>query len=206
MRRAVVVHNGIDVSRFRPDPEARAEMRGMLGIPTSATVAVHLARREPMKDHATLLAALELMPHLVCILAGTGTETLPDRPRLYRLGARSDVPRVLAAADLILSSSAYGEGFSNAIAEGMATGLPAIATDVGDVREIIGDTGWVVRPRDPREMVAAVHKFISEDISAQRQRAIAGRDRIVNHFSLTTAVARLSSLYYDLCRHQTTRP
>ena len=112
-------------------------MRGELAIPADALVVAHVARADPMKDHVTLLAAMAQLPALRALLIGPGTEKLAEVPNVVRLGRRLDVARLLAASDIVVSSSAFGEGFSNALAEGMSCGLPAVATDVGDAREIL---------------------------------------------------------------------
>ncbi len=104
---------------------------------------------DPMKDHQSFLAAMTELPHVQAMLIGAGSKDLRAGSNIMCLGGRDDVPRLLAAADVVVSSSAFGEGFSNAIAEGMACGLPAVATAVGDAHLIVGDTGLVVPPSNP---------------------------------------------------------
>src|SRR5262249_35104087 len=142
--RSEIVPNGIEVERYKPDAAARANVRRELGIADNAMVLAHVARVDPMKDHAGFLRAMAQLPDVQALLVAAGTEELAATPSVHRLGRRADVPRLLAAADIVVSSSAFGEGFSNAIAEGMACGLPPVATDVGDARIIIGSTGLVV--------------------------------------------------------------
>jgi glycosyltransferase involved in cell wall biosynthesis len=197
-RRAEIVPNGIDTQRFRPDANLRAAVRRELGIPAEAIVLAHVARINPMKDHDCFLAAMAELPDLRALLIGTGTEHLPDRPNLLRLGRRDDVERLLPAADLIVSSSAFGEGFSNALSEGMACGLPAVSTDVGDAALIVGDTGAVVPPRDPRALASAISALASEDTAVRAERARRARARIVEEFSLERSVARWSGIYAAL--------
>jgi glycosyltransferase involved in cell wall biosynthesis len=198
-RRSAVIHNGVDVARFAPDPARKIEIRHTLGIGETTPLIAHVARMDPMKDHRTLLAALALLPDIHCLAIGTGTESLPDLRNLHRLGRRDDVPSLLQAADVILSSSAYGEGFSNALAEGMAAGLPAVATDVGDAREIIADTGVIVAPRDPAALAAGIRSLVSEDGEARRHRSEQSRNRIREHFSLARSVAQFGDTYRELC-------
>ena len=129
------------------------------------------------------------------LAAGAGTETLPERPGLLRLGRRADVPRLYAACDLVVSSSAFGEGFSNALAEGMAAGLPAVATDVGDARRIVGETGRTVPPRDPEALARAVRDLLALPPDDRAAVAADARRRIVTHFSLDRSVAAFDALH-----------
>ncbi len=197
-RKAEVIANGIDVDQFRPDVAARAAVRQELGIPSDATVVAHLARVDLMKDHEGFLAAMAQLPHLRAVLIGSRTETLPEQSNALRLGRRQDVARLLAAADFIVSSSRFGEGFSNAIAEGMACGLPAISTEVGDARIIVGDAGIIVPPGNPNALAAAIRTLADEPVSERARRGAGARARIVENFSMALAVRRHAELYASL--------
>jgi glycosyltransferase involved in cell wall biosynthesis len=197
-RRSVVIPNGIEVDRFKPDSAARAALRKELGITQDSFVLAHVARVDPMKDHETLLAALAELPNVVTLLAGTGTERLPTTPNIRPLGRREDVARILAASDAVVSSSAFGEGFSNALAEGMACGLPAVATDVGDAALIVGDTGLTVPPRDVQALASAIRSLAAEPAAARAQQGARARARIAEKFSMTQAIGQFAELYASL--------
>lgn len=194
-RRATIVFNGIDVGLFKPDMGARREIRRELGIADDAFVLAHVARVDPMKEHADFFAAMRKLSDIYALVVGAGTERLPGAPNLHRLGARTDVARLYVAADVVVSSSAFGEGFSNAIAEGMACGLPAVATDVGDARTIVGDTGLIVPPRDSDKLAAAIRTLASESPDRRIERARRARIRIVENFSLERARGRFEEIY-----------
>jgi glycosyltransferase involved in cell wall biosynthesis len=197
-RRAEVVANGIDVDAFRPDPAARRALRLDLGIPENAIVLAHVARVDAMKDHAAFLAAMAHLPDVSALLVGAGTESLPGAHNVIRLGRRHDVARLFAAADFVVSSSRFGEGFSNVLGEGMACGLPAIATDVGDAKFIVGDTGVVVPPEDPVALAAGIRTLAGESAAARAERGARARAHIVENFALTGAVERHVQLYASL--------
>jgi glycosyltransferase involved in cell wall biosynthesis len=197
-QRSAIVPNGIDTVAFKPDPAARAAVRRGLAVPPGALVVAHVARADPMKDHATLLAALAQLPDLRALLIGPGTENLAEAPNVVRLGRRRDVARLLAASDIVVSSSAFGEGFSNALAEGMACGLPAVATDVGDAREILGDTGLIVPPRDPQALADALKSLAAEPAALRTARGERARARIVENFTLNRAAERFAALHASL--------
>ncbi len=197
-RRALVIPNGIDIDRFRPDPQARITARAALGLDPGALVLAHVARCDAMKDHQTFLAAMAHLPKAHALIIGAGTDRLPEQPRVLRLGHRDDVPGLLAASDVVVSSSAYGEGFCTALAEGMACGLPAVATDVGDARTILGDTGYVVPPRDSGAVVEAIRKLDAEGPNDRAARGKAARQRIVAKFSLERAERLFFELYRQL--------
>lgn len=197
-RRAQVVANGIDVVEFQPDPAARRAVRAELGIAEDAAVLAHVARVDPMKDHGSFLAVMAALPDLSALLVGAGTEKLAAAPNIVRLGRRCDVARLFAAADFVVSSSRFGEGFSNVLAEGMACGLPAVATDVGDAKLIVGDTGLVVPPGSPNALAAAIRTLAAEPPAARAERASRARARIVENFAMGHAIHRYLELYGSL--------
>jgi glycosyltransferase involved in cell wall biosynthesis len=194
-RRFPVIANGIDTDRFRPDPAVRHALRSQLGIAADTPLLAHVARLDPMKDHATLVAALDRLPGVTALAVGAGSEGLPEQPRLFRLGRRDDMPAIYAACDLVVSTSAFGEGFSTVLGEGMATALPAVATDVGDAAAIVGDCGRIVPPRQPGALAAAVRDLLA--LSATERAAIGhrARQRIVGEYSLARAVAAFDALH-----------
>jgi glycosyltransferase involved in cell wall biosynthesis len=108
------------------------------------------------------------------------------------------VERLLAAADVVVCSSAFGEGFSNALGEGMACGLPAVATDVGDAALIVGDTGLIVPPQDPHALAAAIRTLAGEGAAARAERGTRARARIVANFGMKRAIERYAELYASL--------
>lgn len=194
-RAFTVIANGIDTERFRPDPTARARLRAEFDFGETEFVVLHVARIDPMKDHAMLVALAAALPRLRFVAIGEGTETLDGPPNLMRLGVRRDVPQWLAAGDALISTSRYGEGFSNVIAEAMAAGLPVIATDVGDAARIVGDAGFVAAPSDRASLADALNKLAampSEGRAALGRRA---RQRIQDRFSVAASVEAFDVLH-----------
>jgi glycosyltransferase involved in cell wall biosynthesis len=193
-----VAPNGIDIDRFKPNPAARQAVRAEFGIPDDAILIAHAARLDPSKDHGLFLAAMRELPDLRALLIGTGTETLPGADNLHRLGRRRDIPELLSAADIIVSSSAFGEGFSNVIAEGMACGLPVVATDVGDARAIAGEAGRIIPPGDKAALIEAIRELASLPAGERSALGALARRRVVDNFSLCHAVDRFAGLYAGL--------
>jgi glycosyltransferase involved in cell wall biosynthesis len=194
-RRLATIANGIDTERFRPDPQARHEVRAALGIADDAVVVLHVARVDPMKDHGSFLAAMAQVPSLVGLMAGEGTQQLSGPANVWGLGLRRDILRLYAAADIVASTSAFGEGFSNAVAEGMSAGLVAVATDVGDIRRIVGETGWIVPPGDPGRFAVALGEAAALPESELRRRGMAARERVEANFTLAQAADSFARLY-----------
>ncbi len=212
-RRWEIVPNGIDVERFRPDPEARVRMRTELGLPPGSFVICLPARFDPMKDHATFLAAAARFAQTCSaarfLLVGRGNDArnarlcpLLDRSncadRILLQGERQDMPAVLASADVVSLSSSFGEGFPNVIAEAMACGTPVVSTDVGDAARIVGTAGAIVPVRDSEAMAAAWHDFYALGAEGRTARGQVARRRIVEAYALPAIVARYEALYEQL--------
>ena len=194
-RRSEVIPNGIDTDKFRPDAARRSRLRAELDIPADAFVAIHVARVDPMKDHKMFLQGLAANPRIYGLLVGAGTEDLVLPTNVQALGLRRDTERLYPAADVVVSTSAFGEGFSNILAEGMSSGLVPIATDVGDSQLIIADTGHLIPRRDP-EVLAKTLGIESANAADERaSRGLRARARIEENFTLARAADRYERLY-----------
>jgi len=111
-----------------------------------------------------------------------------------RLGQRDDIPDILAASDILVSTSRFGEGFSNVMVEAMICGLPVVATDVGDARRIVGDTGLVVLPGDEDGLVEAL-AGLTTDAGRRRRLGQAARERAQANFGMDRMVDAFWGLY-----------
>lgn len=204
-RRLAVIPNGIDAERFRPDPEARARLRAELGIAQHRVVAVHAARVDPMKDHAGLLAAAALTPEIEFLLVGAGTEALALPGNARALGRRDDIARIYAAGDIVVSSSSFGEGFSNALAEGMAAGLAPVSTRVGDAALILGGLGRLAEPGRPHDLAEGLRALAALDPGERHAVGDAARARVATAFGPAAMAARFLEAWHEagadgLCR------
>jgi glycosyltransferase involved in cell wall biosynthesis len=218
--RMVVIPNGYDLSRFAPDAAARERLRREWGVPDEVPLLGMVARFDPFKDHANLIEALARLRRsggrFVCLLVGTSMQSdnpvIADRLRdaglqdvVRLLGPRPDIPDVMNALDVhVLSSSA--EAFPNVLAEAMACGTPCVTTDVGDAALIVGDTGWVVPPRDSAALAEALQQALQawSDRPAWAQRQAACRARIAEHFSIEAMVDRYRAVWRGVASQ--TRP
>ena len=138
-------------------------------------------------------SAKGLEPYRAAALATLETANLGTRLR-WR-GQVRDMPAFYSALDLLTSSSAFGESFSNVAAEAMACGVPCVLTNVGDAREIVSDTGLVVPPRDPEALAAAWDAMLGRtgpELSA------ACRRRVEEHFSVERLVEATEAALYEL--------
>ncbi|TSE29269.1 glycosyltransferase [Tepidimonas taiwanensis] len=209
--RMVVISNGYDLTRFQPDAAARERWRATWKIPPGVPLIGMVARWDPYKDHANLLAALAAVRRagvaFQAVLVGSGVT--PDNPCLTAqireaglsgdvllVGPQRDIPGVMAALDVHVLSSA-AEAFPNVLAEAMACGTPCVTTDVGDAAAIVGETGWVVPPRDASALAAVIQQAIGAmaDRAAWRARQQACRARITEHYGIDAMVQRYRAVW-----------
>ncbi len=196
--RVEVIYNGVDLSAFAANEQnLRSEVREKLGLADSDLVVMMVARLHPLKDHLTALEAVrslsKLRPDIKLVLVGDGEE----RPRIgafikehslvsnvRALGTRTDVARLLSAADVFLLSS-ISEGIPLTIIEAMAAGIPVISTDVGGVSEMVthGVTGLLAPPKSP-DAIAEQILAVSSDASLRTNLIENARAKAYETFSL----------------------
>jgi glycosyltransferase involved in cell wall biosynthesis len=203
--RFIVIPNGIDVEQFRPEARLREGVRAEWGVLPHETLVGIVARLDPMKDYSSFLEAAAKLARrergLRFVSVGTGPKgyaaVLQEQARRLGLdermiwaGPRGDLPAVYNALDLLVSSSAFGEGFSNVLGEAMACGVPCVATDVGDAREILGDSDKVVPPRDTEALVAGIVALLAQLRLEGARLGARVRQRVAENFSAETLVQR----------------
>ncbi|MCP9443059.1 MAG: glycosyltransferase [Nitrospira sp.] len=208
--KVVVIDNGIDTNYFTFDATGRDRVRNEWRVSSRERLIGLVGRLDVMKDHRTFLQACALLTRkrkdvrFVCIGGGgaayrTELEVLAERlgivDRLIWAGPRSDMPAAYSALDIAVSSSSFGEGFSNAIAEAMACERPCVVTDVGDSSRIVGDTGEVTPPRDPEALAGALISMLDR-IEQDPEIGPQARVRIVDAFSVERMVSRTESVLF----------
>lgn len=210
--RMVVIPNGFEIDRFRPDPQARRSVRAELGLSADARVIGLIARFDPQKDHAGFVRAAGLLhrraPDVHFLLCGDGIdrsnvalgrwiEQAGVAEQCHLLGRRDDVARLTAALDVATSSS-VGEGFPNVIGEAMSCGVPCVVTDVGDSAQIVADTGYVVPPADAQALAAAWENLIARTPAERATLGASARLRIEQHYTLAAVARRYAELYEEV--------
>ncbi len=205
----LVINNGFDVNRFKPNREARARVRSEWGIKNEQLIGV-VARLDPLKCHRTFLEAAALLSKerkdVRFVIVGDGSrnylsnlrllsQQLGLSKRLTWAGAREDMPAVYNALDILCSSS-YAEGFPNVIGEAMACGVPCVVTDVGDSAKIAVDTGVVVPPGDPRMLADGLKTML---LRLHGINPLELRERIVRRFSIESMVEATEKALIEVC-------
>lgn len=209
----VYIPNGFELSEFRPNPERRKIIRQELGIDKSVPVICLAARFDPQKDHGTFFTAAaglsKKLPAAHYVLCGDGIEwgnnlltcMIPDgldRSNVHLLGRRIDMPAVYSACDVAVLSSSFGEAFPLVIGEAMSCGLPCVATDVGDTAELIGGTGLVVPPDDPKQLEEALFKLLTLDVEIRHEWGQKARERIQDNFDINSIVKKYQDVWLDI--------
>lgn len=204
-KKMVVIPNGIDTNYFRFDLKARQRVRSAWGVSENEILVGLVARLDPMKDHPTFLEAASRIAHerhnvrFVCVGDGPAAyaEALKQQAaalgltnQLIWAGARDDMPAIYSALDIASSSSSYGEGFSNTIAEAMACGTPCVVTDVGDSALIVGNTYNLVSPGDHSALASAIERLVALSLEERRALGVEGRARVMSEFGINRLIQR----------------
>ncbi|GAC1467046.1 MAG: glycosyltransferase [Isosphaeraceae bacterium] len=215
--RLSMIYSGVD---GEPPAEVDpAAVRSEFGWPADTPLIVFAGRLMAQKGVEDLLAALDLLqhirPNLKTLIVGAGPlkseleETahafeLDDKVKF--LGHRADVPRLLAAADMLVLPSLY-EGLPNVVLEAMRFRKPVVATSAPGTTEVVvdGETGLLVPTRNPPLLARAIRTLV-DDPALGRRMGEAGRARVEAEFGVERMVERFAELYERLAREKGLKP
>jgi sugar transferase (PEP-CTERM/EpsH1 system associated) len=206
--RIEAIANGVNLGCFNVSVDV-PRVRQRLGLAPAARVIGAVGRLVDVKNYPLLLGAMVRLagafPDIVCVIVGDG----PCRRTLEQmavalgvtarfLGERHDVPELMAAMDIFVSTSVR-EGMSNTILEAMAARRPVVATLVGGTAELVDDgiTGSLVPSGDAERLAAALRRLLAEPALCRRM-GTAGRERVLREFSLERMVEQYEGLYLRL--------
>ncbi len=212
--RTETIYNGVPLEKFlavKGDAGLRLVVRAELGIAAHEFAIIQVARLNALKDHATAIRTLKRLRDddvpAKLILVGNGEE----RSKLEQffteqkltdavvfLGARSDIPRLLTAADAFLLSS-ISEGIPLTLIEAMGAGIPIVSTDVGGIPEIIehGVAGLLAPARDDQTLAAHL-RSLWQNPAQRKQLAENGCRRAIEQFSLAHMHRQYVAVYEQL--------
>jgi glycosyltransferase involved in cell wall biosynthesis len=206
-----VLHNGVDLDRFKPLPEVKGEMRKKLGVAEDACVVLTVRRLVYKNGIDTLLDSAEIAvkknPNLVFVAVGKGPDFEEVQKRIVQLGMQrnfkltgfvsdEDLPVYYNVADLFALPSKSGEGLPLVALEAMACGLPLIATNVGGTSEVLNENyGKLVPPNSPDALAEAILYFSLKDLVALKKGL---RTMMEQKYSWDMNVEKLGKIYEEL--------
>lgn len=204
-----VIPRGRDRQRFPYRPsELRDGTRSALGLAPEVPVILGVGRLEPQKGFGDLLDALPTVgaahPEAKVLIAGRDGRAADDlRARagaapieVRFLGHRTDMPALLAAAD-VLAFPSHREGSPGTLIEAMAVGTPIVSSDIAPCREVLGDglpTALETPVGDPRLLGAAISAVLADPASSL-DRAAAGRERFEQFYTIESVAARMADFF-----------
>lgn len=205
----VCIPNGINTDQFRPDTEARISLRQEWNVADNEFLIGLIGRFDPMKAHPVFFKAAAIVQanhpntRFVCVGEGpasyfTEMKKIASQLKLSNVlwpGLRTDMPAVYNALDLLVSSSLFGEGFPNVVAEAMSCGKPCVVSDVGDSNMLVADSGLCVRPGKPEDLAQAVEQMLEKSAAERAKLGEKARQRIAENFSLEKMAHAYSTLY-----------
>jgi len=216
-----VIPRGVDIDRFEMTAAVRQrghDLASEWAVPESRFIAVLPARLTRWKGQLVAIEAMGRMkadglklPVLVLVGGDQGRKGFREEIELaigrhelehhvWITGHCADMPAVFALADVALNPSTDPEAFGRTAAEASAAGLPVIVADHGGAREVVeqGVTGWRVPPGDAGALAKTLQEAMLLDRAARQSMGAAGRQRIVNRFTVHSLQESTLRVYREL--------
>ena len=214
--RLSIIHDAVDTDRFHPDQDGYA-LRSTWDVGPDETLIGVVGRISGWKGQGFFLEAFAQaaaqIPTLRAVIIGdvvsgeswrrteleAQAQALGIAERVIWAGFRSDAPQVMAALDVLVLPSVQPEPFGMVVLEAMATGRPVIATAHGGPLETVvdGETGYLVSPFDPAPLAVALQRLATQP-DLRTRLGVAGRQRVLQHFSFSHHVQAFAGLYDHL--------
>ena len=209
-QKIVVIHNGIELTRFAKKT-TDLRLHRELGIPSSTPLVAVFARLNELKGIEYFLRAvaglIKRFDNVRFLIVGDGASRvelekyagqLGLNKHVVFMGFRLDVPILLSEISVSVLPT-LSESFSNSLLEAMAASVPVVATRVGGNAEVVqgGITGLLVPPRDAEALARAIGQFLEEP-SLGRKFGLAGRERVSKRFALDRMTHATERLYEGL--------
>jgi len=204
------VYNGINLARFHKSERSDQEMRVSLGLSDNDLMFLAVGRLHEAKDYPNLFHAIEILlkqddehKNIHLFVVGDG-DLKPELEKLlidkkmnnqvHLLGRRNDVPQLMSAANLFVLSSSF-EGFGLVVAEAMACNTFVVGTDCGGVKEVMGDMGILVPPRNSLDLAEALMRAINLPADEVIQNNMKAIEHVNKNFDLQIIVEKWLELY-----------
>lgn len=205
--KSIVVYNGVDTDKFVYNEDSREVVRKQLELDNDDFLFLAVGRLTESKDYPNLLNAFSNIvksnPQAKLVIVGKGDLEneikqlhyyLGLQNNTYFLGSRDDVHLLMSACDCFVLSSAY-EGFGLVVAEAMSSQRVVIGTNCGGVKEVIGNEGFLVEPKDHIALANVMQKVINLESNQRKEIGLKARQRILNKYSLNATVTKWLELY-----------
>lgn len=212
-----VIHNGVDIVKFRVNRDSGNAVRKELGIPPAAAVVGIVASFKRQKRHEDFLqmaaGVLSSRPNTWFVIAGetlVGNQQGSDdyhseirnlvrqlgiEQKCLFVGARKDIPAIYNACDVTVLPSSR-EGTPNVLLESMASGIPVVATEIADNSRIVkqGATGYLVSVGDVPGLIRHVGQLL-DNPEKRLEMGEAARQWVAEGFSFATAARKTEEVY-----------
>jgi glycosyltransferase involved in cell wall biosynthesis len=205
------IPNGYDLSILKPTISKDINIRKKFKLKKNIILLGTIARFDPQKDHINLLRALFLLKskHLdfYCVFVGPGMNNNNKilRKEIQKLnlnnfiglmGPSSKIPEIMTELDIHILPSEFGEAWPNVVAEAMACKTPCIVTNVGDSANIVGKTGIVVPPKNPKLLSDAIFFLLREfGTKSWSSRCKQARLRVKKNFGISKMILSYSKIW-----------